>query len=113
MGGGGVRARTSTRFRSVDTNDAVAEEEEDEVFIAISSPELGNRLAIPPASVVATPVLGGDGDLERGTNSTTFKVANIADDVDGTVDDGTDADTPWDTLESEDIRVDIFESSFS
>ena len=39
LGGEGVRARTSTKFRSVDANDLEAEEEEEEVFIAVSAPE--------------------------------------------------------------------------
>ena len=89
MGGEGVRARTSTKFRSIDAEDAVAEEEEDEVFVAISAPEPGDseRFAIPTARVAASPVLGGEGDFERGTDSTKFKVADITDDVDGTKDD--------------------------
>ena len=55
--------------------------------------------------VAASPVLGGDGDLERGTDSTTFKVEDIADDVDGAEKTGTDADTLWGAVQSEDIRV--------
>ena len=55
LGGEGVRARTSTTFRSFDNDDAVAEEEEGEVFIALSAPELGEseRLANPTARVAA------------------------------------------------------------
>ena len=93
LGGEGVRARTSTTFISVDAEDTIAEKEEDEVFIAVSAAEPGDskRLAIPTARVAAAPVLEGDGDLERGTDSTTFKVEDIddedADDVDGVEDD--------------------------
>ena len=104
VGGEGVRARTSTPFRSFNADDAVAEEEHAVVFIAISAPELGDseRLVIPTARDAAVPVLGGDGDLERGTDSTTFKVEDIDADVDA-ADKDADAHTVSGKGDSEDI----------
>ena len=108
LGGEGVRARTSTTFRPAEADDTVAEEEEDEVFIAFSSPEPGDsdRLVIPTARDAAVLGRGGDGDLERGTASTTFKVEDIddddANDVDG-VEDDADAESLCGAAVSKDI----------
>ena len=103
-GGEGVRARTSTTFSSIDAGVAVAVKAS---RLPVSTAlELGDsdRFATPSARAAATPVLGGDGDLERGTDSTTFKVKDIAADVDGAeVETGTDADTLWGRVESEDL----------
>ena len=77
LGGEGVRALTSTTFSSIDAGDAAAAEASR--LPVSTAPERGDseRFAIPTARVAATPVLGGDGDLERGTDSTTFKVKDM------------------------------------
>ena len=99
LGGEGVRARTSTTFRSAEAEDAVVEEEEDEKFIATTAPEPGDseRLAIPTARVAATQVLCGDDDLERGTDSTTFNVEDNDNDGDDDAE-GTDDDAEAESL---------------
>ena len=48
--------------------------------------------------VAASPVLGGDGDLERGTDSTTFKVEDIDDDDDDDDDDDVEDDADAESL---------------
>ena len=78
LGGEGVRARTSTAFRYTKDDDAAAAVEAF-VTLVFTAPEAGDsdRLATPPARDAAAPVRGGDGVLERGTDSTTFKVEDI------------------------------------
>ena len=81
LGGEGVRARTSTTFKSIDAGDATAIEAFRLPVFTV--PEAGDseRLATPTARDSALPVTyGGDGDLERGSDSTTFKVEAIDDD---------------------------------
>ena len=109
LGGEGVRARTSTTFRSFDNDDAVTEEEEDEAFIVTSAPEPGDsdRLVIPIARVAAEVGSGGDGDLERGTDTTTFKVIIDADGAEDDLEVDADADALFDTVESADILMDV------
>ena len=95
MGGEGVRARTSTTFKPINADDA-ADVEASRLPI-LAAPESGDseRPATPSSRVAAAPVLGGDGDLERGTDSTTFKVEDIDDDVDDAdgVEDDADAES--------------------
>ena len=79
LGGEGVRARTSTTFRCIGACDAAAVKASR--LPVLTTPERGDseRFATPTARDAATPVLGGDDDLERGTDSTTFKVEDIVD----------------------------------
>ena len=91
FGGEGVRARTSTTFNSADADDGSAEEEEEEASIEFTAPESERRTT--PSESFAGPE-GGDDDLERGTDSTTFKVEGVDDDTEALED-----------AESEDIVV--------
>ena len=80
LGGEGVRARTSTTFRYAEAGGAAAVEAFRLPMFIVPEAGESEMLATPPARVAAVTVLGGDCDLERGTDSTTFKVEDIDDD---------------------------------
>ena len=83
FGGDGVRARTSTTFKVNEDSDEDTTEAETAVVVDIST-DIAEGADEKEVEEDAVPLLltrvsfaeGGDGDLDRGTTSTTFKEEN-------------------------------------
>ena len=65
LGGEGVRARTSTTFRSAEAEDAAAVEAFRLPMFIVPDAGESDRLATPPARVAAAPVLGASSRRRR------------------------------------------------
>ena len=87
MGGERVpaRARSCTTPRSINADDVFTGQGEGEAFVASSVPAGESESVAMPASSAAEG--GGDGDFERGTDSTTIEEEGIDDGADDDADD--------------------------